>query len=149
MVRNPYLAALRKWDWDAIRAEAMTNLEPDDNNPGQQVGRSYLGSCLSLAPSRKYYTPFANRNLPPCPRCHGTGHSKDKDCSWCGGIGSREAHLDQEWYEALDKVAEEHGLSIESGEGDPCDLFACVTLESRDEREDFQEQTHASQTRDP
>ncbi len=132
MARNRYLAALRKWDWATIKAEATENLEPDDD-PGRQVGRSYLGSCFSLAPSRKYYAPFANRNLAPCPRCKGTGRSKGNDCSWCGGIGSREAFLDQEWYEALDKVADEHGMYIESGEGDPCDLFAVVSVEADEE----------------
>lgn len=45
-------------------------------------------------------------------------------CTACGGCGSREAHLDELWREAADAAFNEVGLSIEGGEGDPCDLFA-------------------------
>jgi len=173
MAKNRYLAALRKWDWGAIKAEALSGLEDDEENPGTRVGRSYLGTVFSLAPSGKYYTPFANSNVDPCPRCRGTGHARNPvacgwcggsghrsvaalakargehveatmtfpcfvcegglvpvECSWCRGLGSREAYLDQEWYEALDQVADGHGMYIESCEGDPCDLFAVVSVET-------------------
>jgi hypothetical protein len=191
MAKNRYLAALRKWDWGAIKAEALSGLEDDEENPGTRVGRSYLGTVFSLAPSGKYYTPFANSNVDPCPRCRGTGHARNPvacgwcggsghrsvaalakargehveatmkfleetsskvngatmtfpcfvcegglvpvECSWCRGLGSREAYLDQEWYEALDQVAGEHGLYIESGEGDPCDLLATISVEADEE----------------
>jgi hypothetical protein len=63
----------------------------------------YLGSVLSLSPSGKYYTPFAN-----------------------GNITAKEAKADEAWYAAMDRAAEKHGGSIESGEGDPCDLYFAV-----------------------
>jgi DnaJ-class molecular chaperone len=49
----------------------------------------YLGSVFSLTPSGKYYQPWACSNLDECPRCKGTGHTKNpKDCSRCNGSGS-------------------------------------------------------------
>ena len=44
-------------------------------------------------------------------------------CEYCGGCGSREAHLDDCYREALVTEAEEHGLFISSGESDPCDVL--------------------------
>jgi len=213
MAKNRYLAALRKWDWGAIKAEALSGLEDDEENPGTRVGRSYLGTVFSLAPSGKYYTPFANSNVDPCPRCRGTGHARNPvacgwcggsghrsvaalakargetveetvrllgtfpakgyrvkvideatmafpcfvcegglvpvDCSWCGGIGCREAFLDQEWYEALDQVAGEHGLYIESGEGDPCDLFATISVETDEEGDEEPEEAPVEPSAEP
>ena len=193
-IKQRYIKELREWNWDDIKSSATQELADDDES-GQEVGRCWLGSCLSLAPSGKYYLPWACSNLDPCPRCKGTGSAKKadpcewckgtgrravgefaaargvnieeatkyledvsskideatmtfacfacngegsvhKDCSWCGGGGSREAHLDQQWYEALDDVAGEHGMYIESGEGDATDLFAVVVVEDVDEEED-------------
>ena len=36
-------------------------------------GRAFLGTVMLLTPSGKYYTPFANSNLEPCPGCNGKG----------------------------------------------------------------------------
>lgn len=44
-------------------------------------------------------------------------------CINCGGTGCREAFLDEIYMELLEEKANEIGMSIESGEGDPCDLF--------------------------
>jgi hypothetical protein len=44
-------------------------------------------------------------------------------CVWCGGLGSREAYLDQVWHETLEDKASKYGIFVFSGEGDPCDLF--------------------------
>lgn len=67
---------------------------------GQSCRSAYLGNCLSLSPSGKYYTPFA-----------------------CSNVSVAEALEDAAWYDALDYVAERHGLYVECGEGDPTDLF--------------------------
>jgi len=39
---------------------------------------------------------------------------------------SREAFEDKLWYNAVDAIASEHSLWLESGEGDPTDLFLCM-----------------------
>lgn len=57
-------------------------------------------------------------------------HKPAVTCPLCDGVGSAEAHQDQNWREAFEKVLDSHGLVLESGEGDPCDLFAVEYRES-------------------
>lgn len=45
-------------------------------------------------------------------------------CALCNGLGSAEVARDQEWYDLAHETLAEHDLSLEHGEGDPCDLFA-------------------------
>ena len=45
-------------------------------------------------------------------------------CAACGGLGSREAYLDDLWHEKADLALGTVDLYLEHGEGDPCDLFA-------------------------
>lgn len=54
-------------------------------------------------------------------------------CTACCGSGSREEYLDELWRVSLETALNAEGLSLEAGEGDPCDLFA---VESRDTPED-------------
>jgi hypothetical protein len=62
----------------------------------------YLGTVFALTPSGKYYTSWA-----------------------CGNVTEEEAALDEEWYEAVEEQLAKQDLYLTSGEGDPCDLFAC------------------------
>ena len=71
-----------------------------------EARRVYLGSVLNLAPSGKYYTPFA-----------------------CSNVTEEEAEKDELFFEQLEAELESIGCFLESSEGDPCDLFA---TESRD-----------------
>ena len=84
----------------------------------------FLGTVFALCPSGKYYTPWANSNVEDCPRCKGKGTTKGNVCTWCQGMGSREAYLDDMWYEKAQRALDRVGLILENGEGDPCDLFA-------------------------
>jgi hypothetical protein len=61
-------------------------------------------------------------NTIECWVCNGSGQTHET-CAYCGGLGSREAYEDQVWNETLDECATRHGGSIESGEGDPTDVF--------------------------
>lgn len=54
-------------------------------------------------------------------------------CTACCGGGSREAHLDEIWRLSAETAFEAIGLSLEAGEGDPCDYFA---VEYRDDPND-------------
>lgn len=87
----------------------------------------YLGTVFSIMPSGKYYLPFACSNVDACNRCKGKG------CDFCGHLGSREAYEDSLMNDALDKYADKIGAWVESGEGDPCDLFVCWAVENSDE----------------
>ena len=84
-----------------------------------EVRCTFVGTVFNVMPSGKYYMPWACSNVEPCNRCKGTG------CDFCGHQGSREAFEDTLMIEALEEYAAKKGLAIESGEGDPCDLFLC------------------------
>ena len=64
---------------DEVEKE-LNKAEPyeDIENPGQFIQTIYLGSILSLTPSGKIYTPWANSNVDLCTRCKGKGKIKNK-----------------------------------------------------------------------
>jgi hypothetical protein len=62
----------------------------------------YLGSVMSLMPSGKYYTAWANSN-----------------------VTEGEANKGAAEWERMESAASELGAWIESGEGDPTDAFLC------------------------
>ena len=103
-------------DWNGVKEEMEENggyIERD----GEIYRQIFLGTVFNLTPSGKYYTFWACGNLELCPLCEGEG------CDFCGNLGSREALLDQIFWEKLEHEAEEHGYYITSGEGDPCDVL--------------------------
>jgi hypothetical protein len=65
----------------------------------------YVGSVMSVFPSGKYYMP------------------------WCSNFTWREAAMDYCFHEGLESVLDDHDYWIESGEGDPTDLFVCRSLD--------------------
>jgi len=103
-----YEAEIREWDWDGIKADALDEMSwhRDAGNEATE-GRSFLGTVFALAPSGKFYMP------------------------WTAKQTEEDVDEDSKFYEALDNVAEEHGMFIESGEGDPCDLFAGIVVENK------------------
>lgn len=64
----------------------------------------------------------------------------ERTCSWCGGMGSREAWLDSLWWEAVEEIAEDLGAAVTSGEGDPTDVFVVVTCPKCDEEEESEDE---------
>ena len=123
MARTFYADALRSWDWDWLKQEAISNavdeaLElaadgcvfDEDGYPYCEVddyafpealrGIARIGSVFSVMPSGKYYMPWA-----------------------CSNVTLREAERDERYMAALERAADKFGGWIESGEGDPCDLF--------------------------
>lgn len=67
----------------------------------------------------------------------------EKTCPRCAGLGSAEAHDDEVFRELLEEEAESHGFGIESGEGDPCDLFVVEYRDRPEEEEQEEEGTDA------
>jgi len=57
-------------------------------------------------------------------------------CPYCGGIGSREVSCDQIYWEWLEEEAAKFGAWIETGEGDPCDIFISNKGEEEDDDEE-------------
>lgn len=84
---------------------------------GELYKSVFLGTVFHIMPSGKYYTPFACSNVDVCGRCKGEG------CNYCGHLGSREAYEDSLMEEYLRYYACKGRAWVESGEGDPCDLF--------------------------
>lgn len=105
---NEYYDWINGWDWDATVEEAKAN--PGIDIEGNRNGYSFLGSVFAIMPSGKYYTPWANSN-----------------------VTEEEAERDEIFGEALELIASVHGGWIESGEGDPCDIFFAISLEERPE----------------
>lgn len=99
--------AVKDIDWEALKAEIEAS-DTIEDECGNEVKSVYLGSVFSLSPSGKYYTPFASSN-----------------------VTVKEAERDEEWYAALEKTAEQHGLFIESGQGDPTDIIASKLVEGK------------------
>lgn len=71
-----------------------------DIDGDQIIGRCFLGSVFAIMPSGKYWTWWASSN-----------------------VNRIEALQDTAYMAALDAEAQSRNLWIESGEGDPCDLF--------------------------
>ena len=53
----------------------------------------------------------------------------DLTCPRCDGLGCAEARDDEVWMESLEEDLSDYGMYLESGEGDPCDLFVCMPVE--------------------
>jgi len=105
-----YKAQIRaRWDWERIVKATYDDafgLGGNDNHACAEgcdsdghVGSAYLGSVMANAPSGKYYMPWTTNQ---------TADDVDRD---------------SRWYAALDEVAVRFSGWIESGEGDPTDLY--------------------------
>jgi hypothetical protein len=86
---------------EAVREELnKAEWEPCEDGDGR-VRRVFLGTRMALCPSGKYYTVYA-----------------------CSNVSEEEAQADEGWFEAVKVELEAIDAFIESGDGDPCDLFA-------------------------
>ncbi len=111
-IRGKYVVELENlFDWPSLVEDCQNNTEEDYF--GEMIGRSFIGTVFGLSPSGKFYTPWAASN-----------------------VSEQEALLDELWYEALELVAHRHDLGVESGEGDPCDLFVFKVFEKVEEGDD-------------
>lgn len=63
-------------------------------------------------------------------------------CHRCSGFGSAEARDDFEWQRTAESELASVGLYLESGEGNPCDLFA---VEVRDKKEEVSNELREAQ----
>jgi hypothetical protein len=87
----------------------MERMEHPDFD-GDLVETTFLGTVFTLYPSGKFYTPWANSN-----------------------VSIVEAAKDAIFQECLEYTAEKQGCFVESGEGDPCDIFLSRVVESEEE----------------
>jgi hypothetical protein len=90
-----YYSQILNWDWKYI----VNNAEPGLDYDGNKIKSTYLGSVFNIMPSGKYYMP------------------------WSSNVTEAEAQKDSRFLEALEKVASKFGGWIESGEGNPTDMY--------------------------
>lgn len=109
-----------------VKSALQENPYTYKNENGDSVKSVFLGTVFGIMPSGKYYMPFACSNVDSCPRCKGEGQTKSlKHCTYCDGMGNREAYEDSLMADYLEYYANKQNGWIESGDGDPCDLFVC------------------------
>jgi hypothetical protein len=97
---------IESWDWQGIVDNALSDNPISDGMNDTPYYATFIGTVFAIMPSGKYYTPWA-----------------------CSNVDMEEAARDEIFREELESVAEEHGGWIESGEGDPCDLFFGICKE--------------------
>jgi len=110
MMAATYKAQILRWDWagivratenDAIEhiASGGTSICDEGCDDDGHVGSCYLGSVMSIYPSGKFYMP------------------------WTTNQTAKDVERDSAFGEALEAVASANDGWIESGEGDPTDLY--------------------------
>lgn len=102
-LKQRYLNEIKAWNWDKLKEEASKYKHKDFD--GDTRAECFLGTVFSLMPSGKYYMP------------------------WTTNQTIKDEIRDSAYMEALEEVAEENGMYITGGEGDPCDLFAGMVVE--------------------
>jgi len=88
---------------ESIKDELMALVQGHQCYDGCQEGThcEYWGSIFNLVPSGKYYLP------------------------WCTNASEDEMEADEGWWAAAEEAAEDLGLWITLGEGDPTDVYVC------------------------
>ena len=112
MAATYYSRILNGFYWENIVRTAKAEPQEDFDNPGTMKGYCFLGTVFSIMPSGKFYTP------------------------WTTNQTRQDEIKDEAYMEALERAAEKYGGWIESGEGDPCDLFFVMSIETEKETEE-------------
>ena len=107
ILKRHYAAEIALWDWNGIIEDAKANAEPE-YGCDELIGTCYLGTVFHLMPSGKFYA------------------------SWTTNQTNADETRDAAFIDALEERASGAGGSITSGEGDPCDMFFAMCVESVD-----------------
>jgi hypothetical protein len=104
-----YTSLGSKFALDCIESFTGELIEDTDNLYAEDDFKYYadfIGTVFYVMPSGKFYMPWA-----------------------CSNITWLEAAQDHCFREGLESELDKHGFWLESGEGDPCDLFICHAFE--------------------
>jgi hypothetical protein len=132
MAATYYAQLLRAYQWERIAAdcrEAIAALRGSDNpRAAVPVERGLAAACIAEnwqgAPVTYYAAVYLGRTYQDSP-------SGRFYAPW-STVPDSVRDQDARWYEALERAAEKHGLSIESGEGDPTDTYATLYEDADD-----------------
>lgn len=102
-----YKETIQSWDWESLKEGAFYSCSADEE--GNIIASCFLGTVMNTAPSGKFYS------------------------FWCNNQTRSDVVKDQCFFDALDEVAEENGMWVDSGEGDPTDLFLRASVDSLDQ----------------
>ncbi len=94
------------WEANGKDLECDSIFYIDTCCPDFVVFGHYEGSVFNVFPSGKFYMPW-------------TSNQTDKDVL-----------KDEIWRETIEEELEKHGLSLEHGEGDPCDIFLTMGFDT-------------------
>ena len=120
--RSTYLGGLINPSGKYYTPWAYSNLDPCPRCAGTGIAKMIPCRVCKGSLIRPLNSAFFPGN--PCYCANHEAPGKESvECSWCDGSGSREAALDARFWERLEQEADSLGLSIEAGEGDPCDTF--------------------------
>ena len=100
-----------EWRFDKARAEAREYTEPSEDGDCL-IGRVFIGTCFAIMPSGKYYMPWTSNQ---------TRSDETRDAAFM---------------EAFEEAIDAAGGWLESGEGDPCDMFFCCSFDADGETEE-------------
>lgn len=103
VLKKKYKAEILSWNWNGLKEDCETS-EPvtdifGEDYPNDKIYSTFVGTVFAIMPSGKYYMPWTTNQ---------TKHDVEKDSAF---------------EEVLTEVAENHGMFVFNGEGDPCDLF--------------------------
>lgn len=106
-----YAETLRhEYKWDKIAAECKANAEYD-RDADANVGYCWLGSVFGCTPSGKIYAP------------------------WTSNQTRSDETRDGAWFDALEQVADEHGLFVSSPDGGD-GVYVAATFDAPDTDDD-------------
>lgn len=108
----------------SIKKELEETPWEDGDVDGIKVRRVFLGTVMSLTPSGKFYTPFACSNVQACRTCADANEGPCDEETPCSEEGHCEVCRDARWHQEAESDLQSINANLESGEGDPCDLFA-------------------------
>jgi len=112
ILKKHYSEEINNWNWASIKKDALSNCFYDKReNPDCILASTYLGSVLCIMPSGKFYMPWTTNQ---------TRSDVTKDGAYC---------------EALEEIAESHGMYITGSDGDGCDMVAQFSIDFSDYEE--------------
>lgn len=127
------------FDLEYIKNQIAQEIPQYDEMEDFWYVRYYVGSVFNHVPSGKYYTPFACSNVEFCKSCLDAGDvpcTEDTPCTPPDDYEDStseyhcEACQDATWYKQAQDELHFIDAFLESGEGDPTDLFIFKIVEA-------------------
>ena len=101
ILTNKYRKEIEDWNWKEIKKSALENVIADYD--GNVLGSCFIGTVFGVMPSGKFYMP------------------------WTTNQTRSDVIRDSCFMDALEEIAEKHGMFVTNSEADSCDmLIQCI-----------------------